>query len=263
VTRAAVAIVVLLTAMSANGKGVLLEDLTWQDAERVLKPESVVVIPLGAAAKEHGPHLPLKNDWLIADYLTKRVLAAADVVVMPTVAYGYYPAFVEYPGSTSLRLETARDLIVDICRSVARHGPRRFYVLNTGISTVASLEPAAEVLRKDGIVLAWLDTRKAAGDVRKAISKQEGGSHADEIETSMMLYMAPQVVQMAKAVHEFNTADGPLTRNPKGPGCYSASGVYGDATLATREKGEKVTEAIVAAVLREIEQLRKTAAGKR
>ncbi len=55
-------------------RGLLLEDLTWVEAEKVLTPEMVVVIPLGAAAKEHGPHLKLKNDFLIAEYLKRQVL---------------------------------------------------------------------------------------------------------------------------------------------------------------------------------------------
>src|SRR5215212_2999292 len=125
-------------------KGILLEDLTWLEAEKKLTPDTVVVIPLGAAAKEHGPHLKLKNDFLIAEYLKRRVLAGSDVVIAPTLNYGFYPAFLEYPGSTSLRLETSRDTIVDICRTLARFGPKRFYILNTGISTLRALAPAAE-----------------------------------------------------------------------------------------------------------------------
>src|SRR4029453_16591284 len=121
-------------------KGVLLEDLTWVEAEKVLTPDAVVVVPLGAAAKEHGPHLKLKNDWLIAEYLKNRILALSRVVIAPTINYHFYPAFVEYPGSTSLRVEVARDLVVDICRSLSRFGPRRFYILNTGISTVRALK---------------------------------------------------------------------------------------------------------------------------
>src|SRR5437762_898086 len=76
--------------------GTLLEDLTWKEAEPLLTSDTVVVIPLGAASKEHGPHLKLKNDWLIAEYLKRRVLASAKVVVAPTVNYHFYPAFVEY-----------------------------------------------------------------------------------------------------------------------------------------------------------------------
>src|SRR5215475_10133834 len=119
--------------------GVLLEDLTWQQAEPRLTAETLVVLPIGAAAKEHGPHLLLKNDYLLAEYLKRRLLVHPKVVVAPTLNYHYYPAFVDYPGSTSLRLETARDLLVDICRSLAHHGPRKFYALNTGVSTMRPL----------------------------------------------------------------------------------------------------------------------------
>ncbi len=61
------------------------------------------------------------------------------MLVLPTLQYGYYPAFLEYPGSVSLSLETMRDTVVEICRSHARHGARRFYALNTGISTLRAL----------------------------------------------------------------------------------------------------------------------------
>jgi creatinine amidohydrolase len=240
-------------------KGVLLENLTWLEAEKILKPETVVVIPLGAEAKEHGPHLKLKNDFLIAEYLKNQVLEKAEVVIAPTINYHFYPAFVEYPGSTTLRLETARDLVVDICRSLARYGVRRFYVLNTGISTLRALKPAAEVLASDGILMQYTDLLKLTGEVEKQISKQEGGTHADEIETSMMLYMAPDSVDMNKAVKDYHPSKGRgLTRDPNNQeGTYSATGIWGDPTLATKEKGRKVTEALVAGILKDLEELRR------
>src|SRR5207302_9020395 len=89
---------------ATTSKGILLENLTWIEAEKVLTPDTVVVIPLGAESKEHGPHLKLKNDFLIAEYLKKRVLENSNVVVAPTLNYSFYPAFIEYPGSTSLLL---------------------------------------------------------------------------------------------------------------------------------------------------------------
>src|SRR6202521_3212847 len=101
-------ILALALCASAQNKGILLEDLTWQEAEKVLTPETIVVIPIGAESKEHGPHLKLKNDWLMAQYLSREVMKLANVVVAPTVNYHFYPAFLEYPGSTSLRMETAR-----------------------------------------------------------------------------------------------------------------------------------------------------------
>ena len=257
---------VLTFALTVTGqtrtRGVFLEDLTWVEAEKILNPDTVVVIPLGAAAKEHGPHLKLKNDWLIAEYLKKQVLAQSNVVIAPTVNYHFYPAFVEYPGSTTLRLETARDLIVDICKSFARYGPRRFYVLNTGVSTVRALQPAVDALAKEGLVLHYTDLLKVIGPVEKAIGQQEGGTHADEIETSMMLYIAPSTVDMKKAAKDYHPGTGRgLTRKPNGEGAYSPTGIYGDATLATRAKGEQVIKALITGILKEIEDLRQIAVG--
>jgi creatinine amidohydrolase len=251
---------VMPLAAFGQSKGVLLEDLTWLEAEKRLTPQTVVVIPIGAAAKEHGPHLKLNNDLILAEYFKKRVLAQADVVIAPTVNYHFYPAFLEYPGSTSLRLETARDLMVDICRSLARYGPRRFYALNTGVSTLRALKPAADILAAEGIILRYTDTLKIVEDVVKSVSKQEGGTHADEIETSMILYMDPSAVDMKKAVKDYHPQGKlGLTRNPKGEGTYSPTGIRGDPTLATREKGKIVVEAKVAAILKEIEELRRSA----
>jgi len=250
----------LLGAVLLAAQGILLEDLTWLEAEKALGPETVVVIPLGAQSKEHGPHLKLKNDLILAEYLKKRVLEKAAVVVAPTVNYSFYPAFVEYPGSTSLSLETSRDMIVEICRGLARFGPKRFYVLNTGVSTNRALAPAAEILAAEGILMRYTDLLKTMAPAEKQVSRQEGGTHADEIETSMILYMSPADADMSKAVKDYHPGKGVLTRDPKKEGLtYSPSGVFGDATLATREKGRIVTEALVEAILGEIETLRKAA----
>jgi creatinine amidohydrolase len=242
-----------------RGPGVFLEDLTWLEAEKRLTKDAIVVVPIGAAAKEHGPHLLLKNDALIADYMAKRLAAAEDVVVAPGVDYHFYPAFKEYPGSVSLRLETAKDLVVDICTSLAAFGPRRFYALNTGISTVRALAPAASELRTKGILLTFTDLPTILGPIEKAVAKQPGGTHADEIETSMMLVIAPNTVDMAKAVKDFDpNGKGGLTRTPGTGVTYSPTGVWGDPTLATREKGEKVVEAYVKGLVADVRALRAT-----
>ncbi len=244
---------------AAAAPGVELGDLTWVEAERVLTPEAVVVIPLGAASKEHGPHLKLKNDLVLANYLKDRVRRQSKVVIAPTVPYSFYPAFVEYPGSTSLSLETSRDTIVEICRGLSRFGPKRFYVLNTGVSTVRALSPAADVLAAEGIRMRYTDVLKATEAAEKQVCKQEGGTHADELETSMILYMSPDDCDMSKAVKDYHPGKGGLTRDAKKDGMtYSASGVFGDATLATKEKGKVVTEALVQAILADIEALRTT-----
>ena len=233
-----------------------LSDLTWLQARQALHTGTLVLLPLGAAAKQHGPHLRLDNDRALADYLAARIDEREDVVIAPTVGYHFYPAFAAYAGSTSLRLETARDVIIDIITSLAAFGPRRFYVLNTGVSTVRALEPAAQSLASRGILMHFTRIDRAGNAAVQRVQQQTGGSHADEIETSMMLYIDPACVDMTKAARDFQPGSGPLTPYAGAPGVYSPTGIYGDATLASAEKGREVVEATVNDLLREIAALR-------
>lgn len=244
-------------AQSPAARGIVLGDLTWPAAEKVLTPDAVIVIPLGAEAKEHGPHLRLDNDFKLAEYFRGRVLTASPVIMAPTINFNFYPSFIEYPGSTHLRLETARDLIVDIVRSLAAYGPRKFYVLNTGVSTLRPLEAAATILRGEGIQFTYTDILHVGAAAEASVRQQQRGTHADEIETSMMLYMYPDRVDMSKAVRDDSPqGTGGLSRVQGNGKTYSPSGVWGDATLATREKGRIVVEAMVAGMLAEIDALR-------
>ena len=239
-------------------KAVTIEKLPWTEARKLLNDTTIVVIPLGAESKEHGPHLQLRNDFLISEYLKDRLAKDQPVVIYPTINYHFYPAFLEYAGSTSLRMETAYSLIVDICRVISAHGPKKFYVLNTGVSTLVPLKVAKEILAQQGILMTYTDILHVAGDAEKKIKQQTAGTHADEIETSMMLYIAPETVDMKKAARDIpaNDSPGPLSLNPNSPR-YSATGIYGDATLATVEKGKIVVEAMVKGINQEINELRK------
>lgn len=247
------------TRTAASAPGVELARLTWPEAEVLLHADTVAVIPLGAATKEHGPHLPLNTDWLQAEYFARRVREAAPVLLLPTVAYNHYPAFTEYPGSVSLGHDTARDTVVDICRSLERHGARRFYVINIGISTRRPLQDAATRLRDHGLLLHFTDLA-AERPLRSAMQReQEGGSHADLLETSVMLYVAPEVVDMRKAVKDIHPerGRGGLTRDPQGGGVYSASGIYGDPTGATAERGRSLVDELLQGLLDDIAALQR------
>jgi creatinine amidohydrolase len=192
-----------------DGPGsVFLEDLTWVEAERVIKDYQVALIALGARTKEHGPHLLLKNDYLLAEYLLQRVSDEVPVIVLPTLQYGYYPAFLEYPGSISIGSETFKNLVMDICRSIHGYGMKKFYVLNTGVSTVGPLARAAEELALLGIRLHFLNILEVDKKLPAGLLHQEGGTHADEGETSMMLEIAPATVDMSKAVKDFDARPG-------------------------------------------------------
>jgi len=241
------------TTSKPSSHAILLETLSWDEAEKVLTPDATIVIPLGAESKEHGRHLQLNNDFLMAEYLKKRVLDAAsqDIIIAPTINYSFYPAFLEYPGSTSLSFDTARAIFTDIIHSLAHYGPRRFYILNTGISTLRPLAQAAADLAKDGILLRYLDLTRDDSVEKKL--RQSGGTHADEVETSMMLYIAPESVRMNKAARDLNpNQPGGLTRDPHGKGTYSPTGAWGDPTLATRDKGQALTESLVTTILKDI-----------
>ncbi|MFC1565312.1 creatininase family protein, partial [candidate division KSB1 bacterium] len=244
---------------AGNNEGIELQYLTWQDAEKIFEDHNTIIIPLGAITKEHGPHLPLNNDYIMAEYLAERVLKELDVVMMPTVPFGYYPSFLEYPGSVSLEPETFKNLIKDICISMSGYGIKKFYVLNTGISTARVLAPASdELFEESGIIMRFTDILKAGDMTVKAVETQEGGTHADEIETSMMLYIKQDIVDMKKAVKDYDPRDLPgLTRDRNKPHTYSPTGIWGDPTLATREKGEKVTEAVVKYIIDDIKSLMK------
>jgi len=237
--------------------GLRLPDVPWMEAEPYLTPDRVVVLPLGAGSKEHGPHLPLGNDQILAEYFARRVVDARPVALLPTLTYGFYPAFLEFPGSVSLSSGTQRDAVAEICRSIARYGPRRFYVLNTGISTVRPLEETATILSREGIRVRYTDLRVAGKAGEDAVREQKVGTHADEIETSMVLYMQPGAVHMVKAVADgLVLRGGPLTRDAGNEnGLYAPTGVFSDATLASWRKGQVVVEAQVADILKDIDTL--------
>lgn len=198
-----------------------------QQAEAALTPSTVVVIPLGAAAADHGRHLKLGADEHLARYLTARVQAATSVVVAPAFAYHFYGSRVDRPGATSLTESTARDLTVDVVRTLAvRSGPRRFYVINTGVPPLGPLSKASAELSRDGILLGYTDPQFRSG----AASPR---AYADEAYTSIMLFVAPSSVEMASAERQ--------------------------SAVATREKGQAYVERLVAGVLEDIETIRTAA----
>ena len=249
--------IILPLASYADKTSVILEDLTWMEAEKLLKEYEVALIALGARTKEHGPHLLLKNDYVMAEYLKKRVIEAVPVIVLPSLQYGHYPAFLEYPGSISIQAETFKNIIMDICRSMSGYGIKKFYVLNTGVSTLRPLALAKEELFNTGIFLDYLNILEVDEKLPSGLMKQEGGTHADEGETSMMLYIAPETVNMSKAVKDYDSRPNRrgLTRDTKGEGHYSPTGIWGNPTLATREKGKIIVENTVFAIVKQVKEL--------
>ena len=98
--------------------GVWLEDLTWPEAKAHFEAGALVVVPIGAAAKAHGPHLPLKTDALTARALAQRLFERLPAVAAPVVGFGFYPAFTSFAGSQHLSAETFKSGFFDLTKSL-------------------------------------------------------------------------------------------------------------------------------------------------
>lgn len=225
-----------------------IEHLAWDEVARRIAGGAAAILPIGAASKQHGFHLPLNTDRIQAEWLSARLAERFDALVWPTLSYGHYPAFTEYAGSSSLSASTFEAVVHEIAAGVLDSGCKTLFVLNTGISTLAPVERAMQRLDPAKIMHLRIYEGPRYRRAAAALTEQSHGSHADELETSLMLALAPQLVDMARAkaspalTHE---TPGRLTPSDKSSPNYSRSGSYGDPTLATPAKGEVLLTAIL------------------
>ena len=239
-------------------KAIYLEDISWTVSQPLLTPDAVVVIPLGAGSKEHGPHLPLSTDFIQAEGLAKLVALQRKVIITPVVNYGFYPAFLKYPGSTSTNFRTATDMVVQIVRSLADYGPKRFYIINVGVSTTPTLETAARTLAEEGILLYFSRYDRPAFDKAEAkFRTKEYGGHANELETSHIIYLREDLTDMSKATNDSSLKGktGSFAPIPIEGGILNTSGIIGYAALATKEKGEGALKAFANELVKEIDSV--------
>lgn len=221
--------------------------LTWDDVARRIANGALAILPIGAGAKEHGWHLPMQTDQIQAEWLAAELAATLDALVWPTLTYGYYPAFVSYAGSCSLSAATFEAVVRELAAAIVGYGAR-VIIVNTGISTIA---PVDEALAELDDVRRILHVKIHAGPAYRAaaarLATQNHGGHADELETSRMLAIAPLSVVMERAAASPKTSPGPgpmQHADPDGRN-YSPSGSIGDPTAATRAKGEAMLEAMM------------------
>jgi creatinine amidohydrolase len=219
--------------------------LNWVEAEAALAT-SVVIVPFAAGAKEHGPHLPMGTDQLVMQHLLDAAVNSRDVLVTPPILHGWFPAFRDYPGTEIADSSVFQAYVSAVAESVIRHGASRLVFLNTGISkaTGLPLSIVARDIRADHgvptLVVSWDDLESAEA---QALYQQKRGGHADEGETSIILHLRPDLVDMDRAVQAYR-AD-PKAQIGYRPGKFDRDtepGLFGDPTLATAEKGEKLLE---------------------
>ena len=241
-----------------KNKAVYLEDISWTTARETLSKNSIVVMPLGAGSKEHGPHLPLSTDFLQAQALSNLVALERNVVITPIINYGFYPAFLKYSGSTSTNFATATDMVLQVVRSLAAYGPKKFYIINVGVSTTPPLLAAAKILADEGIVLAFSRYDKPAFEKAEERYRTKAYSgHADEIETSNVLSIRPDLVEMKRAVNDSSMKGkaGFMTPVIIKDGNLNTSGINGYAALGDSEKGKNNMIAFAHELIKEIDIL--------
>lgn len=259
----------LLSILNAQTSGAYLGDLTWTDAEKRLKEAPLVIIPFGAGAKEHGPHLPMNADAVVLEYLCQKAVESLPVIVAPPILHGWFPPFREFPGTEIADPHIFQEYIHQVALSLIKQDVQRIVFLNTGIFRATGL-PLAIIAREIRVetgtpclVVSWDDLETSEVET---FQEQKSGGHADEIETSIHLFLQPNLVHMDRAVNEdmeprkrgySGYKPGTFSRNPKDP-AYSETGILGDPRLATAEKGKRVLDIMVREWLKTLEGFSKT-----
>lgn len=250
----------------------LYERLTWPEVRRAVAEDRVCLIPAGTL-EDHGPHLPIDADTRIAGEICRRAAEEApdDVVLLPPVIHGYTPHHMDFPGAITIGWDTFTRYCVDIGSSLAHHGFKRVLFLNGHGSNIPLVDMAArliglehpDVLAAAAFYLTSEDGQRVIDDVRE--SELGGLGHACELETSIYLAIEPDAVFMDKAVDEnsypegkhawMDWSDGPLRLMPWW-NAISHTGVHGDATKATAEKGKALLDAAVRECVEFVRELR-------
>ena len=239
------------------------EKLTWPEINDAIAAERVVVCPVGST-EQHGPHLPLDVDVVcpcgIAAAAARRI--PEEVLVMPPFVHGYAAHVMDFPGTTNIHWQHFIDCIVDIGASLAYHGFKKIVFLNGHGSNAPNLDLAARRVNLETdaecIACSWWHLLTVDPEFLPGWreSRFPGGiAHACELETSVYLYLDEDNVRKERIVdgeiayHRYGSDFRYTDLFGHGPGTpvswtasYSDSGVLGQATLATKEKGRRAVE---------------------
>lgn len=226
---------------------ITVETSTWKEVQIALEKDLICIVPIGAACKEHGLHLPLNTDFIQAQWLSQQLAKKFPLIVWPVVSFGYYPAFIDYPGSWSISEGTFISSTLDIIGSIAKHSNSRIVLLNTGISTIPPLEVACKQTPfSSRTSLLNVYSGSQIKKVKASIEQQQQGGHADELETSVMLAIDETLVKMELAEAGLEDIQGgPLNLNKPDQANYCPTGSMGNPTFASKEKGQKILSAIL------------------
>ena len=232
-------------------------DKKWPELKEAVEKNALIILPIGQV-EEHGKHLPVKTDAYIAEEVARRVGKSLKdkipLLIMPVVWSGYSMKEVsKWPGTMRLKPETLMNLVFDICSSLIEMGFKKIVIVSShGNHTGALRVVVRKVADQYGIFIALTFPSLMAKEEFLKISKAgpKGSCHGGEYETSLMLYLNENLVEMKKATDvdrlRISSEFYPDKVFLSTWGLQkSETGIYGDPTKATKETGKKIMEAIV------------------
>lgn len=250
--------------------------LTTRDFAALDVAATVAVLPLGAT-EQHGPHLPLGVDTALADGIVAAslplLLADLPVLFLPTQQIGLSPEHARFAGTLTLSAETVIRMWKEIGAGVARAGVKKLVLFNAHGGHVGAMDIVARELRAEhGLIVysvSWFNLPLGDAGAQFGAGEHRFGVHAGDIETSMMLALAPQQVRMAEAKNfrstsEQRAADYAILGNGKSAKLgwamedYNPQGAAGNAAAATAARGQAVVDAAaeqLALLLAEVSRL--------
>ena len=241
-------------------------ELCWPDAARRLDIVDTALLPVGAI-EQHGPHLPLDTDAFDAEYLAKRIAEGCSdpkPLVLPLIAYGVSYHHEAFKGTISINNDTLANLVYDVGISVAKNGIKKLVIINGHGGNAPSLNFAAQRINQDARIFVCVDTGETSDVDVDSLIETPNDVHAGEIETSTSLAIRPDLVRMDRLQMEVPAFTSRYLdfSSKRGISWYahthkiSASGVMGDPTKASVEKGEKMWEMIIAHLVIFVDQLK-------
>ncbi len=230
-----------------------LHAATSPEAKAAIAKGAVALLAVGAQ-EQHGAHLPLSTDTVMAHGVARRIAEALDALLLPPIAYGDAWNNEGFVGTLSLSPDTLRAVLVDLGRGLARMGVRALVIVNGHFGNREPIALAARLLKTElGFPVMYLDY-PGMERIATAICDSQPAAptfyHADEVETSMMLALAPELVQTDKAAPEYPIFPELFGTVPLDLSTFNHSGVFGDPRPATAEKGERLIAGISAESVR-------------
>jgi len=222
--------------------------------EHEIKKGRIALLPVGAT-EIHGPHLPCGTDTILAERLCEKLAEKTDAVILPPVHYSQVWSLADFTGCIGISTELLTKMIYELLLEIKKNGFEMTVIVNTHVGNMNIIKEATRLAYKhcsdmNVLYFTYPGATKKINEVMDKSNFHGGFFHADEIETSYMLYLAPEFVDMSKALNETPVVPPLLDVTPTRWSEFTDNAVLGNATAATEEKGKAVLESVVDEMIR-------------